>query len=157
MVVHHAPWREIDPVVGYHLLALRSAVFVVEQDCVYLDADGRDVEPAAVQWWVTDADRVVACLRVLDEPAGVRRIGRVVTASVARGRGLAGQLMAAVLADDPGREFVLSAQEHLTGWYAGFGFVAEGEPYVEDGIPHRAMRRPARPGDGLTPGAGFSA
>ncbi|WP_432558344.1 GNAT family N-acetyltransferase [Granulicoccus sp. GXG6511] len=150
--MQHARWAALDPVLAYRLLALRSAVFVVEQDCVYADPDGRDLEPDAEHWWIAEGDRVLACLRVLVEPGGagggVRRIGRVVTDVAARGQGLAGQLVDAVLAAHPDEEFILSGQLHLAEWYSGFGFVAEGEPYPEDGIPHVLMRR--------TPGAGLS-
>jgi ElaA protein len=142
--LHHAHWSELDPILAYRLLALRSAVFVVEQECVYPDLDGRDLEPDAEHWWMTEGERVVAYLRVLTEPGedgSVRRIGRVVTDPVARGRGLARVTMEAVLAAHPDSEFVLSGQSHLEDWYAGLGFVPEGEPYLEDGIPHVFMRR----------------
>lgn len=131
---------------AYRLLVLRAAVFVVEQECAYLDPDGRDLEAGAEQWWTEDGTGITACLRVLDDGmnrAGVpvRRIGRVATAPAARGRGLASRLTESVLAAYPDSEFVLSAQAHLVEWYAGFGFEAEGEAYLEDGIPHREMRR----------------
>lgn len=131
---------------AYRLLVLRAAVFVVEQHCAYLDPDGRDLEASAEQWWIEDGAEIAACLRVLDEGVSrdgvpVRRIGRVATAPGARGRGLASRLTEAVLAAYAPDEFVLSAQAHLVEWYAGFGFEAEGEAYLEDGIPHRAMRR----------------
>lgn len=151
MSIQHAPLSDLDPATVYRLLALRSAVFVVEQNCPYLDPDGRDLERDAEQWWIAEGDAIVACLRVLTEPGaalvagvGVRRIGRVATAAHARGRGLAGRLIDAVLTAQPRHEFVLSGQLHLAHWYAGFGFVAEGEPYPEDGIPHVQMRRAAR-------------
>ncbi len=141
--VHRRAWADLDAVTAYRLLALRAAVFVVEQECAYLDPDGRDLEPGAEQWWIEEGERVVASLRVLDD-GPVRRIGRVVTASDARGRGLARRLTEAVLGACPSDEFVLSAQAYLVDWYAGFGFVAEGEVYLEDGIPHREMRRRIR-------------
>lgn len=85
---------------------------------------------------------VGAYLRVLLEPSGERRIGRVVTAPRARGRGLSGLLVAAVVADHGGQPLVLDAQAHLERWYARHGFTAAGPPFVEDGIPHVPMRRP---------------
>ena len=50
--VHRASFTELDPVTAYRIFALREQVFVVEQDCVYADLDGRDLEPGAVHWWV---------------------------------------------------------------------------------------------------------
>jgi ElaA protein len=97
---------------------------------------------------------VGAYLRVLLEPGGERRIGRVVTAPAARGHGLAGVLMAAAVADHGGggdgggggSVLVLDAQAHLQGWYARFGFAASGPQFLEDAIPHVPMRRePAGP------------
>lgn len=140
MVVQRARWDDLDPVTAYRLLALRARVFVVEQACAYADPDGRDLEPGTEQWWVPDGEQVLACLRVLPEPGGVRRIGRVATDPAARGQGLAGQLLTAVLDAYPEASMVLAGQTYLTEWYARFGFVAEGGPFLEDGIPHRTMR-----------------
>lgn len=141
-----ASWGELDVHVAYALLRLRSDVFVVEQACAYPDLDGRDTEPATEHRWAQEAGEpstVLAYLRVLLDPAG-RRIGRVVTAPGARGRGLAGLLVAQVV-DDHGStsELVLDAQSHLAGWYARYGFVRDGDDFVEDGIPHTPMARPA--------------
>jgi ElaA protein len=142
--VREAALAEIDPVALYGILALRSEVFVVEQDCVYLDADGRDAEPDARQLWIEREGRVVATLRLLVDDERTVRIGRVATARSARGSGLAAQLMRRALELAGEREVVLGAQSYLAEWYAGFGFVRDGEDYVEDGIPHVPMRL-ARP------------
>lgn len=148
--IHEAPWTELPAVTAYRLAALRSAVFVVEQRCPYLDLDGRDLEAGVTQWWIADAtgvggdpaadDRPVAALRVLPEGDGWR-IGRVVTDPAYRAVGLAGRLLAAVLERRRG-PFVLDAQSYLTAWYERFGFVVDGPEFVEDGIPHTPMRRP---------------
>ena len=70
--------------------------------------------------------------------------GGSATAPEARGAGLAAALMREVLAAWPEREIVLDAQAHLGGWYERFGFTATGPEFLEDGIPHLPMRRPAR-------------
>lgn len=131
---------------AYALLRLRTDVFVVEQACPYPELDGRDVEPGAEHRWVAaaaDPTEVHAYLRVLLDPAG-RRIGRVVTAPAARSRGLAARLVGDVVSDlGAGSDLVLDAQSHLAGWYARFGFSADGADFVEDGIPHTPMRRAA--------------
>jgi ElaA protein len=149
-VVHAAAFAELDPLTAYRLWALRSDVFVVEQDCPYLDLDGRDLEPGTTHLWVERAGVPVATLRVLDDPAadgGALRIGRVATARACRGQGLAARLVSAVLdgalSQGAGtRDVVLDAQSHLVDWYARFGFVPSGRGFVEDGIPHTPMRRP---------------
>ncbi|MBT0769178.1 GNAT family N-acetyltransferase [Kineosporia sp. J2-2] len=142
--LHRAPWGEIDPHTLYRLLKLRVDVFVVEQECPYPELDGRDLESGSEHLWFSDADGPTAYLRTLTDPDGALRIGRVCTRADARGRSLAGKLMTTLLAGtDDGRDVVLDAQAHLSGWYARFGFTADGPEYVEDGIPHVPMRRPA--------------
>lgn len=143
--VRDALLADLDPRTLYRILALRSAVFVLEQDCPYLDADGRDLEPDARQLWLEEAGEVVATLRLLVDPDGVLRIGRVATATAFRGRGLAATLMQRALELIADRESVLGAQAHLSDWYARFGFVRDGDDYDEDGIPHTPMRRSAAP------------
>ncbi|MEZ5262090.1 MAG: GNAT family N-acetyltransferase [Acidimicrobiia bacterium] len=137
-----ARWVDIDPVTAYRLAALRSAVFVVEQQCPYLDLDGRDLEAATTQLWFEAAGgQVVAALRVMAEAGGGWRIGRVVTDPAHRAAGLARRLLEQAMAGRTG-PFVLDAQSYLTEWYGRFGFVVDGPAFVEDGIPHTPMRRP---------------
>ncbi|SDF89070.1 GNAT family N-acetyltransferase [Pseudonocardia oroxyli] len=123
------------------ILALRVAVFVVEQDCPYQEVDGRDTLPTTWHVWTGDVD---ACLRVLTEPDGTRRIGRVCTAEKARGSGLAAALMRAALVEIGDAPSVLDAQTYARGFYERFGFAAIGAEFDEDGIPHIRMVRAAR-------------
>ncbi|GLY30314.1 ElaA protein [Kineosporia sp. NBRC 101731] len=140
--LHRAPWTGIDPLTAYALIKLRVDVFVVEQECPYPELDGRDVEPGTEHLWLDDEIGPTAYLRVLRDPEDALRIGRVCTRADARGRSLAGRLMTAAL-DRAKGPVVLDAQAHLVGWYARFGFAAAGPEYLEDGIPHVPMRRPA--------------
>lgn len=137
-----AAFEDVPAATAYRLLALRQEVFVVEQDCPYLDLDGRDLEPDARHLWVEDCGVPVAYLRVLADPEALR-VGRVVTAPAARGRGLAASLVRRAVALAGGRDVVLDAQSHLVGWYAALGFAPDGPEFLEDGIPHRPMRRRA--------------
>jgi ElaA protein len=137
------------------ILRLRAEVFVVEQNTPYQDIDGRDLDRGTVHYWFWDPrsknspehNGVVAYLRILTEPDGEMRIGRVCTALSARGTGLAYQLMAAAVEDLSAVRSVLDSQVYARGFYERFGYVAEGEEYLdEDGIPHIRMRRLARTG-----------
>jgi ElaA protein len=141
MDVRDAAFDELDLRTLYQILALRSQVFVVEQDCVYLDPDGRDVEPTARQLWAEREGTVLATARLLHEADGVVRIGRIATHRHARGEGLAGALVRRALELAGDAAAVLAAQTYLEQWYAGFGFVRTGDDFIEDGIAHLPMRR----------------
>lgn len=128
----------------YRIARLRQEVFVVEQDCVYLDLDGRDLERGSKQLWAETAEgEVAATVRILDEhaqEAGLMSIGRVVTAPDWRGRGIAAALLRAAIEACAGRAILIHAQSHLAEWYGDFGFVQCGDEFLEDGIPHLPMR-----------------
>jgi ElaA protein len=141
--LHDRAFADLDARQLHEILRLRAEVFVVEQECAYLDVDGRDAEPTTRQlWFEDDAGAVIATARVLDD-GEARRIGRIATRADRRGEGLAAQLVEHVLAttDGPWR---LDAQRYLVEWYERFRFTVDGPEYIEDGIPHVPMARPAR-------------
>ncbi|MGY1638847.1 GNAT family N-acetyltransferase [Geodermatophilus sp. SYSU D00742] len=142
LAMRTARFAELSPFDVYALCRLRVDVFVVEQQCPYPELDGRDVEPATVHLWFDDDGTVAATIRVLDD-GDTRAIGRVATAATHRGRGLAADLVRAGIDLCAGYPITLGAQAHLEGWYERFGFRRSGPGYVEDGIPHVPMRRPA--------------
>ena len=140
--VRVASFAELEPRTAYLLWALRESVFVVEQECAYQELDGRDLEPGTRHLWAEVEGEPVGYLRILDDGEHAR-IGRVLVARLHRGAGLSGVLMRAALDVVGDRASVLDAQSPLVGWYAGFGYVRDGADFVEDGIPHTPMRRPA--------------
>jgi ElaA protein len=127
----------------HDIIQLREIVFVVEQDCPYLDVDGKDKE--ALHVFGEYEGNIVATTRILkpgksyDEVA----IGRVVTSPTVRGMGMGKQLM------EESMKFVklhfgkvpvrISAQTYLLRYYKSFGFIETGEEYLEDNIPHFEM------------------
>jgi ElaA protein len=145
-----AAFGELDAYTLYALLRLRAEVFVVEQECAYLDLDGLDTEAATRHLWLERAGEVIAYLRILALPDGGRRIGRVVVAKAARGEGLAARLMEAALEQIGDRPCDLNAQSYLVDFYRGYGFAPVAPEFLDDGIPHTPMARPgtasARPG-----------
>jgi ElaA protein len=146
MILHSARFEELDVATLYAILKLRVDVFVVEQAAAYPELDGRDTEPATRHLWLApdgEPHDPRAYLRILAEPDGGLRIGRVCTARSGRGAGLSGRLMAEVTR--AASAYVLDAQSHLAGFYQRFGFVVEGREFIEDGIPHVPMRRAAPP------------
>ena len=123
----------------HDILALRSEVFVVEQDCVYLDIDGRDTETGTGHHWLERSDRMAAYARTLTEPDGETRIGRVVTHPGHRGEGLARLLMEYLVEVGAG-PIVLDAQSYLVRWYESLAFEVTGPEFDDDGILHVPMR-----------------
>ena len=135
----------------YGLLRLRSRVFVVEQQCVFLDMDGLDAQCLHVLGETVGEEggrSLVAATRLV--PAGLAfaeaSIGRVVTAPEARSGGLGHALLAESLqqlAAHWGPQSVrIGAQAHLEAFYKQHGFVSDNKPYIEDGIAHIEMIRP---------------
>jgi ElaA protein len=142
MELHVASFADLDTRTLYDLLRLRVDVFVVEQKCAYPELDGRDTEPETRHVWLSRDGAPVAYLRILGNPGGAARIGRVVVAAAERGTGAAGRLMAAALAEIGDRPSVLHAQAHLVRFYERYGYAVTGPEYLEDGIPHVPMARP---------------
>ncbi|MEO1260897.1 MAG: GNAT family N-acetyltransferase [Bacteroidota bacterium] len=133
----------------YDIMVLRQAVFVVEQDCVYLDADGND----HAAWHLMGFDeqqQLVAYTRLLPKGTTYEKypaFGRVVTSPSVRGKGIGRALMEHTLnwMDKifPAEDVKISAQCYLEKFYRSFGFEVVGEEYLEDGIPHYPMLRKA--------------
>ena len=132
---------ELDPVTVYAILRLRVDVFVVEQECAYAELDGRDLEAGTLWLWVARDEEVVGTLRILAEPDGGRRIGRVATAKPARAAGVATALMTRALELCGTDLVVLDAQSYTETWYERFGFVRTGDEFLDDGLPHIPMTR----------------
>ncbi|MEV0704640.1 GNAT family N-acetyltransferase [Saccharopolyspora sp. NPDC050389] len=143
--VHRAYTADLDAEDFYRMLRLRVDVFVVEQECPYPELDGRDLEETTRHFWIDSADGyVLGYLRLLEDPDGTFRIGRVCTAKSARGLGLGRKLMRAAVAEVQQAPAVLAAQTYAKEFYRSFGFTEDGEEYLEDGIPHVDMRREPR-------------
>ena len=130
----------------YELLKLRSAIFVVEQNCVFPDMDDKDYSSYHLCGW--NNDKLVAYTRLL--PPGLAyencSIGRVVTAASVRRQGVGRLLMKKSIEACQqlfsSRDIEIGAQLYLEQFYGSFQFKREGEVYLEDGIDHIHMRRP---------------
>ena len=137
-------WSDLDRDLLYRLLALRQRVFVVEQRCLFVDADGLD--PSALHLVAGDLDGYLRLF--VGDALTPSRFGRVLVAPEHRGHGLGARLVATAIAvlDDlaPRAPIHIGAQRHLDDWYRCFGFELAGAPYDDDGIPHVDMVRPAR-------------
>lgn len=127
----------------------RQLVFAIEQQCIYLDADGCDAQSFHLAAWAAEGPVPLAYARVV--APGVKyaepSIGRVITTEAARGTGLGRELVRRAIGHArqayPGQGIRISAQSRLERFYAGYGFEIVGERYMEDGIPHTEMLLPA--------------
>ena len=127
----------------YAILRLRSEVFVVEQNCVFLDMDNKDSYCDHLMGWKDDL--LVAYSRIV--PPGISyvesSIGRIVTSPMARRSGAGRELLIKSIDTlytlHGKRPIRIGAQYYLKNFYASFGFVQKGEIYLEDGIEHIEM------------------
>lgn len=134
---------ELTPYELYQILRLRSEIFVVEQNCVYLDADNKDQESYHLMGY--QGGELVAYTRLL--PPGVSyecaSIGRVVTSSSVRGKGIGKLLMDRSISEVfrlfGERRIRIGAQYHLKAFYNSLGFEQSSNIYDEDGIDHIQM------------------
>lgn len=128
----------------YSILKLRSEVFVVEQNCVYLDADGKDQDAWHLCGWLNN-ELLVAYTRLLAPGVSYPEasIGRVLTHPAHRKDGYGKILMQRsiekTLAIFNVTDIKIGAQQYLTRFYSDLGFTVTSEPYMEDGIPHVEM------------------
>ena len=145
---HWLPFQELSTVQLYAAMQLRQRVFVLEQTCVFQDADGVDLYSWHGLGYLPNGElgayaRIVPPGKAFHLPS----IGRVVTAPELRGKSAGHELMRQAMAQTarlfPGHEVKIGAQAHLQRFYGSFGFQAVGELYDEDGISHIHMIAPA--------------
>ena len=123
----------------YEILKVRSEVFVVEQECIYLDIDGTDKR--SVHVFLKEDGKILACLRIFAVSDDTVQIGRVLTAI--RGKGLGRRILhvgiqAAKEYFQP-EHIYLEAQTYAADFYGKEGFRVISQPFLEDGIPHVKM------------------
>ncbi len=146
IIWHTQRLEEMKPQALHEMLALRQAVFIVEQYCPYPDADEKDL----IAWHLMGygGEKLAAYARLL--PMGssygdALSIGRVLTSQAVRGKGMGKRLMQQAILESrrlfgawPIR---ISAQQYLLDFYQDLGFVSTGKQYLEDGIPHLEMQK----------------
>jgi len=134
---------ELTPLQLYHILQLRNAVFVVEQTCVFQDADNKDQQSYHLMGF--SGNTLVAYTRLLAPGLAYEQasVGRVVTAPAVRRFGVGKLLMQhsinAVYKLFGTGPVKIGAQRYLKNFYESFGFIQIGDMYLEDGIEHIYM------------------
>ena len=138
-------FNELSTLELYSLLQLRSEVFVVEQNCVYQDVDGKDDNAIHVLGFLDN--ELASYSRIFDKGIYFEEasIGRVVVSPKHRDKKLGHDLMqvsiAAVKEHFKEHNITISAQEYLKKFYESHGFVQTSEMYLEDDIPHIQMKK----------------
>ena len=132
-------WTELSTSEVENIFSLRSEVFVVEQDCVYQDIDGKDQKAKHVLG--KKNNDIVAYARIFKPGDYFKEasFGRAVVKKTERGKGVGDELVINCLENITEEEIKISAQSYLKGFYGKHGFKAQGNEYLEDGIPHTAM------------------
>lgn len=123
----------------YEILQVRSAVFVVEQNCVYQDIDGIDLN--AYHLMLRDKTGIKAYIRIYKLENGYVKIGRVLTTERGKGHGI---VLLSKAIEQAKKLFApqtlyIEAQTYAIGFYEKAGFKVVSEPFMEDGIPHVKM------------------
>ena len=143
---HFKPFSKLSTDELYSMMVLRQKVFIVEQDCPYMDADGKDLKSYHLLGYDVDGD-LVAHLRLVAPGVSYKEMsfGRIVTSDKVRGKGVGKLLMEEGIKQS---ELLygkvanrISAQSYLIPFYQYFGFKTVGEEYLEDDIPHTEMLR----------------
>lgn len=138
------PFAELSVYELYEIMRLRSDIFVVEQQCVFLDADNFDQACFHFCGWV--GKELAAYVRIVPPTViyAEASIGRVATSKTWRKHGLGKVLMKNAIAETKRlfekQEILIGAQLYLKKFYESFGFIQCGEEYMEDGIPHIKMK-----------------
>lgn len=129
----------------YAILRLRQEVFIVEQNCPYLDCDDKDQKSHHLLGKDNEGHLLAYC-RILEKGISYENyssIGRVVTSILIRGNGEGRALMKYAIKETlrlfPKEKIKISAQSYITPLYQSLGFVKVGEEYLEDDIPHIGM------------------
>lgn len=135
-------FASLTPKAVYDIFKLRQDVFILEQACLYPDFDGKDSRALHLMGYSDAALAAYARLFAPNDyfPDHVA-FGRVATAAAFRGQGLGKALLSECLqacsAHWPGVTIEISGQCYLQRFYESFGFQTEGEPYLEDNLPHQ--------------------
>ena len=136
------PWNELSRKEINDIFSLRSEVFIVEQDCAYQDVDGKDDKADHIL--LSIEEELVGYARVFNENTYFKEasFGRAVVKKKDRGEGYGHLIVDKALEHLKTKKqspIKISAQSYLKDFYSSHGFVAKGEEYMEDGIPHTAM------------------
>lgn len=139
----HKKFSELSAKEFYDIARARMEVFVVEQNCAFLDLD--EIDLSCEHFWWKENGELSAYLRFYQHTNGNYVLGRLITVLACRGKGLGlealGEFLKYYDKKFPDSTLEISAQARLQTFYEKFNFVVHGDSYLEDGIPHLRMLR----------------
>lgn len=139
---HLKTFSELTAMEFYKIAQARAQIFVVEQECAYLDIDDTDL--TAHHLWLSEGEQLQAYGRIYQK-RGAAMFGRVIVSQAYRGQGLGSILLERLIKETsalyPEQPILIGAQAHLQQFYGQAGFTAVSAEYLEDGIPHIKMQR----------------
>ena len=128
----------------YQILKVRADVFIIEQKCIYKDIDGKDEKARHVLG--KENNEIIAYTRILEEddqynyPSISRVVVKKQNRGEERGKKIMKETIKYIVEELKEKTIVLAAQKYLEKFYRELGFIAEGEEYLEDEIPHQKMK-----------------
>ena len=133
--------HEMTPMQVHQLYKLRVDVFVAEQNCPFKEIDDQDANPETRHILAFDGETLAGCARVFPTESG-SRFGRFVVHPDFRGSGLGPQIVRTGIeyTERFNGDLIVETQSGLVGYYEQFGLVAEGDEFLDTGVPHRKMR-----------------
>ena len=144
MKIYIKKFKELTVDETYNILKLRSEVFVVEQNCIYQDLDGKD--ELAIHLFYKKKNEIIAYTRIFKKGDYYKEnpsIGRVVVSKKERGKEIGKSIMKESILyiknNYNNKSIELSAQKYLDKFYKELKFYSLGDDYLEDGIPHQRM------------------
>ena len=144
MKIYIKKFKELTVDETYNILKLRSEVFVVEQNCIYQDLDGKD--ELAIHLFYKKKNEIIAYTRIFKKGDYYKEnpsIGRVVVSKKERGKEIGKSIMKESILyiknNYNNKSIELSAQKYLDKFYKELKFYSQGDDYLEDGIPHQRM------------------
>lgn len=143
MKIEVKKFKELSVEEMYQILKIRSEVFIIEQRCIYQDIDGNDKKAMHVMG--KNNNEIIAYTRILDSgdcydfPSISRVVVKKKNRGEERGKGIMKESIKYIVEELKEKTIVLAAQKYLEKFYRELGFIAEGEEYLEDEIPHQKM------------------
>ena len=140
MSFHAKFFNELTTTELYEIVRARTEIFLMERRIICRDFDGVDYD--CLHCFTKDGNTVTSYLRAFQKEEGIVKVGRVLTLQHGQGHGasLMKQSIKVIKEQMNAKTIILNAQKHAQGFYEKLGFLTVSDDFLEEGIPHVAMR-----------------